>query len=46
MTSKYKLNPFNDWIKEALITQEMKGMMEITEKTKKEKLQLKYITEL
>jgi hypothetical protein len=41
MTSKYKLNPFNGWIKEALITQEMKGMMEITENNQKRKTPVK-----
>lgn len=41
MTSKYKLNPFNGWIKEALITQEMKGMMEIIEDNQKKKTPVK-----
>ncbi|MCW1147707.1 DUF6263 family protein [Flavobacterium lacisediminis] len=41
MTSKYKLNPFNGWIKEALITQEMKGMMEVIQDNQKKKSPIK-----
>jgi hypothetical protein len=41
MTSKYKLNPFNGWVKEALITQEMKGMMEVIQDNQKKKIPIK-----
>lgn len=41
MTSKYKLNTFNGWIKEALITQEMKGMMEGIQDNQKKKVPVK-----
>lgn len=41
MTSKYKLNPFNGWIKEALITQEMKGMVETIQDNQKKKTPIK-----
>ena len=41
MTSKYKINPYNGWIKEALITQEMKGMTETIENNQKRKVPMK-----
>ena len=41
MSSKYKLNPFNGWVKEALITQDMKGMMEVIQDNEKKKIPIK-----